>query len=847
MSCSEDEMIGVDYAQNRIIASVEMPEVSRTAMGNAVDGAVGVLWSPDDQIGVFEASGSAQKCYAKTTESANTDEAVFVVSGSDAFTSPMYAYYPYNEVNNGKSITSLSGNLPSTQVVDGKLHGDYKYGKVTSSSNQGHKVVFQHFFSMARVLVDASETPLLEENIESLNIAVTRSDAPVNIAGDFTFDAKNGKWSAGNTLQNNITLNWSEGVLLNEELTCYASLFPTVKAGDLFTITVTTQNYKAVFTATSKVNFSSEEIYTFPVKLSTFENIKYFDKDGNAMEDYELPAISEFGFQYDNNTTQLLNNELIWSNKKPSFESKTLYPALINEESAEITLTIPYLYDFKLIPTFKLSLSGDYTVSVNGVEQTSGVTAVDFTKPVIYTITNKVGLSRSYTVKIANTGLPVVVLKHTQGETIADAYTEGGFLGFGKKHVNNFVNFNIRPKDASFVKTDEITIYNADGTVDCNVMCGARLRGNTSQEYPKKPFAIKFKDDKPVLGMPAHKRWVLLANWLDHSMIRNTVAFDIAHAIENAWKEQDIEQGIPWNVHGQNVELIVIDTNGNAHHVGNYFFCEQIKIHENRLDIQDPYEDSGNSDWTKCGYLLEVDNNYDEDKKFKTDNSVPFMFKDAVTDDILSKVEQKVEDIEDYITESNYASISANLDIPSVIDQWLIWELTMNREYGDPRSVYMFMDGDGKLSAGPVWDFDRGTFQYTTGAKELGNSDRVKPYDAWICDRKAEDENCSYIWYRQLKSNNDFKAAVKARWTVLKPYLQDIVNKIETYRISQKESFTFDSAMWPTTKADVQAHKSGFSDWSGDEDITNFDKLIDTFKKSYEDRLNGMDKLINEF
>ena len=257
---------------------------------------------------------------------------------------------------------------------------------------------------------------------------------------------------------------------------------------------------------------------------------------------------------------------------------------------------------------------------------------------------------------------------------------------------NQFVDFWIRGKDTDWVEDDQITVYNADGTVDCSVTGGARLRGNTSQVYPKKPFALKFTEKKSVLGMPKHKRWVLLANWLDHSMIRNTVAFDIAQSIEKAWRENgSIEAGVPWNVHGKNVELIVVDKDGDAHHVGNYYLCEQIKIDENRLNISKPYEDGGN------GYLFEIDTNYDENYKFKTSNGVPFMFKDDVTDAIVSSVKTKIQGIETNINNGNFDAAFSDLDINSVIDQMLILELAMNREYADPRSVYMFVNDEGKF------------------------------------------------------------------------------------------------------------------------------------------------------
>ena len=89
-----------------------------------------------------------------------------------------------------------------------------------------------------------------------------------------------------------------------------------------------------------------------------------------------------------------------------------------------------------------------------------------------------------------------------------------------------------------------------------------------------------------------------------------------------------------------------------------------------------------------------------------------------------------------------------------------------------------------------------------------------------------------------------FQQKVKERWAVIYPYLQNVVNTIEAYREPLRASFGEDSAMWPTTKADIQAHKSGFDDWSGDENINDWDDLIDNFKTVYKARLAGMNTLI---
>ena len=852
-ACAREELSPLPSTQDQIVATMNEPATTRTAMGEAEDGtnAVGILWTAEDKIGVFDASGSSQKCYMKTSDSGNKADATFAVTGTTAFSSPTYAYYPYSADNDARSISSLVGNLPYQQNMDsGKLYGDYKYGISEGSSAQGHKFVFSHLFSMARIEIDASNTPLAGQKLSSLTITINRGSENVNIAGDFTFSAISGEWEPGDNLHNSISLNWTDGPVLSAETTtCYASLFPTIAPGDVFTIEVVAGGYRAVFTATSRIRFNREHIYTFPVTLRKYESIKLYDPSGNEINyESQLPVISSFSFSVSNNSGKILDNQLAWNSSSHAgqFNSVTSLTAGIKDD--EITLTIPYLYDFKLKPSFSLSNS-NCVVTVNGVQQTSGTSEVDFSKPVIYTVTNTVSkYSRDYKVTISNTGLPVVVIEHDRKAGDFSEVKKGGFLGIGGKVLNKFVNFYIRGKDTDWVETDKISVYHPDGTIDVDhALCGVRLRGNTTQEYPKKPFAIKLKSKASVLGMPSHKRWVLLANWLDHSMIRNAVAFDIAHAIEYAVENHNLPQGIPWNVHGYSVELVV-----DGHHVGNYYLCEQIKIDEDRLNIKDPYDAEDNPlGFADCGYLLEFDMKEDSDIKYTTSNGAWVKFKndEPKGSDVYKAVSQKIQRIEDNLDNGKYAEAYTELDINSMVDQFLIWELTMNREYGDPGSVYMFMDGNGKLSAGPVWDFDRGTFQNQEKASELGNSDsyRVKPDKAWMFLRSQESEAYSYIWYRQLAKDETFRQTVQQRWAVIKPYLDQVASQISSYAETQTVSYKYNSAMWPTNMADIRKYKSDFNDWSGDEQLGtggNYQEVINNLVTVYKERLAGMDALI---
>lgn len=863
-SCTQEVDVDANYSTHQTFyADLVEPEedqdlLSRISVNvNNPSSSTTFLWEPGDQIGVYSADGSEKN--ALFTNKATTKVSSTQFSG-DFNGTPYYAYTPYSANNNGVALSAVKGTILAEQPYDhetASLTSFYRYGTCTNASKG--TFTFKLLLSMLKLTVDATGTGLEGERLQSIVVTVVGKDGSKRkITGDFTFNATNGNYTVTGNTSNQLTMPWPKKPLLskNKSYVGYANILPDVAAGDKMTFEITTEGHKATFTATISKNYKVATVYGLPLTLKTYKaSATKYNYEEVAIE---RPEMSDFKFEVGKNSGKLLNNELKWNSSKhtPSFSSVSEHKATVDNEKCEIALTIPYLYDFKLKPTF--SVGSGVKVTVNGVEQKSGETEVDFTNPVTYTLTNSEGGSRDYTVKVTNTGLPVVVVNQSTNGDFGKKYNGGVEIfgtNIGGTLVNQFVDFMIRGKDTDWVEDDKITVYNPDGTVDCTTTdCGVRLRGNTSQVYPKKPFAVKLTEKKSMLGMPAHKRWVLLANWLDHSMIRNTVAFDIAHAIEYAWRENGtIGEGIPWNVHGQNVELVFIE-NGEAHHVGNYLLCEQIKIDKNRLNISKPYdvEEPGVDDYTQYGHLLEIDGNYDEPSKFKTSKQIPFMFKDEVTSNMVNNVKTKVQRIETNLyknTEAGFAAAFEELDINSVIDQMLIFELAMNREYGDPRSVYMFMNGNGKLSGGPVWDFDRGTFQNQENATSYGNSAsyRVKPDNEWMYWRTQESETYSYVWYKQLAKSATYQKAVQERWAVIKPYLDLIPSQIQHYGQALAKSYEYDSKMWPTNTSDVKKYKSDFKDWSGDEQLGangNYQEVINNFITVYNERLAGMDGLI---
>lgn len=830
-ACQEETLVQNDSQGGvTIIGRLKNDMQTRTCVdSSSPEGVAGILWSPKDAIGVYGEKGTKNALFV-ATNTVNTAEAQFtgsMVSGDV----PAYAYYPYSADNAAAEMTALKGNLKLTQTFDmttGKLEADYKVGTPTVAASEGpYDFEFEHLFSLLKFDINATGTALEGDALESIILTLPEGR---HLGGEFTFDvtSKAVTWTGDVTDTNVLTMNWSDTPALTSgaAYTGYITCAPEIRQGDKIKITILTQKFKAEFTRTALVDFVANTCYTFPLTLERYKD---------EMTVTTRPVFTSFSFEAAKNTGKILSTKLVSGYETSPFTRPVDNAAeVMTVKKDSVVGVIPYLYDFNLVPTFEVAEG--LTVTVNGVSQTSGTMAQDFSKPVVYTISNGME-NQNYVVKVTNSGLPVVVLTQSDGGDVN--WEEAGL--------------KIRAKDADWVETDKMAVYNADGSVDMSEeACGFRLRGNTTQEYPKKPFAIKLASKAKVLGMPKHKRWVLLANWMDRTMLRNAVAFEMAHQAEAT-----LPDGLAWNPHGYSVELVI-----NGRHVGNYYLCEQIKIDGDRVNIRDCYEDvleeNPNPTAEDCGYLLEFDDNYDEVRKFRTSHRyLPCMFKDEVPDNsvYLNYVKDKVQGIEDNLVNGNYAAAYDNLDINSVIDYFYMQELIMNSEYKHPKSIYMYIDGPGKLTAGPIWDFDWQTFALSENVDKLtqkyyGQSGDCRGRFEWFySDSKVWSFDLTdlvykkdrpYMWYPLLFKDENFRTVAQERWAKLYPALLTILSKIDELAKQNRVSETFNSAMWPL----IPYHQANSSpSFNGDEDMT-FDEAIASMKQAYSERLNWMNTSI---
>ena len=235
------------------------------------------------------------------------------------------------------------------------------------------------------------------------------------------------------------------------------------------------------------------------------------------------------------------------------------------------------------------------------------------------------------------------------------------------------------------------------------------------------------------------------------------------------------------------------------------------------------------------------------------------MFKDEVSkysSDIYNQVKARIEAVEANLESGNFDAAYSDLDINSVIDYFFVQELTFNDEYKHPKSVYMLIDGDGKLTAGPVWDFDWQTFvnydQVQAMNSKYGGTYSCRNTNEWLYGKSklAEDpfwpwedpdyiNDQPYMWYPLLFKDANFRARVQERWVVIYPQLLNVVDKIDEFAAQNKVSEQYNSAMWPL----VSLKNSVGSAFNGDEDMS-FNEAIATMKQAYTDRLNWMNMQI---
>lgn len=277
----------------------------------------------------------------------------------------------------------------------------------------------------------------------------------------------------------------------------------------------------------------------------------------------------------------------------------------------------------------------------------------------------------------------------------------------------------------SIISNEGKTIFEQDGT--------SRLRGNNSMTHPKKPYRIKFSEKRRPLDAPAKaKKWTLINNYGDKTLLRNCLAFEISRRM-----------GIGFTPYCRPVDVFM-----NGEYKGCYQLCDAIEVRYNRVNVTEMDSTCTEGDELTGGYLIEIDAYASkEPKNFTSSRSTPVTIKYPDEEDILTVqfnyIKQYYNSFENSLYKSNWKDPELGyrqyLNLPSFHRHFLVGELSGNTD--TYWSTYMFKDRyDTQFFVEPVWDFDLA----------FENDNRTYP----ICNQT------DYIYRTKGSSAGSFKSIV---------------------------------------------------------------------------------------
>lgn len=301
-------------------------------------------------------------------------------------------------------------------------------------------------------------------------------------------------------------------------------------------------------------------------------------------------------------------------------------------------------------------------------------------------------------------------------------------------------------------------------------------RGNTTwTKFPKKPYKFTLDNKTKFFGLDKDKKWVLLANHSDKSLLRNMLAMKISSIL-----------GFDWTPAMYPAEVWF-----NGDYLGLYTISEHKKVSSGRVDID---TDAGDM-------YLEVDLLMDETTCFETDiMRVPIMFSDPEEPTPVQLEETKAyfKEFEQVLLSDSFADpqdgYAKYVDVPSFVNFYIIQELSKNCDGHLSKGAFITRTAaDPRLKMYHVWDFDIafGNCNYLTDIKGMNNG----PEGFLIKDVGPHGRDTGWI----CKMFNDpvFVSLVKARWTEVYPQLSALGAFIDQAAAAQKEAAARNFQRWP--------------------------------------------------
>ncbi|MBQ7890135.1 MAG: CotH kinase family protein [Erysipelotrichaceae bacterium] len=241
---------------------------------------------------------------------------------------------------------------------------------------------------------------------------------------------------------------------------------------------------------------------------------------------------------------------------------------------------------------------------------------------------------------------------------------------------------------------NSVYIYDLDEEFDLCVENTVQIKGrgnSTWRNYEKKAYQIKFEEKTSVMGMEKAKKWVLMANASDDSMIRTKLVYDTAEKMDFDFV----------------TEMKYVDLWIEGDYRGTFMIGEKVEPGNGRLELSH-----------EAGALFEDDQAFFEEEDYWFVNEE---LNRIFTMKEINEEEYAYEAIDDfnnslgafvrylYSTPSNEVTVddlSRMIDVDSFVKYYVINEFVLNQE-SFLTCFYWYKDGPADvIHLGPIWDYD---------------------------------------------------------------------------------------------------------------------------------------------
>lgn len=364
---------------------------------------------------------------------------------------------------------------------------------------------------------------------------------------------------------------------------------------------------------------------------------------------------------------------------------------------------------------------------------------------------------------------------------------------------------------------------------------GIELRGSSSLAFPKKSYGFETRDAEgedlstTLGGFPEEEDWILYGPFLDKSLLRNVLIFDLSNSI---------------NRYASRTEFYELFINNEAK--GLYILMEKIKRDKNRVDVS-----KNNDADISGGYILQIDRptptsaESDNSEFFNSLSSIhdarpiTFLYEYPKSNKI---TEQQKSYIQDYINSFEQALLSENfedantgyqrwIDIDSFIDFFILTELSKNVD-GYRLSTFLHKEKGEKLKMGPIWDFN-----IAFGLVSYCGSSDISGWQYQFNSLCPEDYQVPF-WMSRLLESSEFKQRAKNRWLALRS------NELSNFTIISKlNAHTRYLDEYNAIARNLEYHDHDVRAW-GANSMPTYSGDIDYLKNWIEGRLAWIDSEI---